>query len=739
MPRIPGKYVVVLIYAALVLTTLAVFAVVYENEFISFDDDLYITANRMVQAGLTWKGVKWAFTTTHAYNWHPLTWLSHMLDCELFGLNAGAHHLTNVLFHIVNALLLFGILRRMTGAIWPSAFVAALFALHPVHVESVAWASERKDVLSSLFWMLTIGFHVRYVRRPRFITYLATILAFAVGLLAKQMLVTLPFVLLLLDYWPLRRLAFKAGHDGEAGPAANAVSARQCILEKLPLFILSVIAAATVYFVQQRTIVARSFGEYPLLYRIENALVAYVAYIGKMFLPARLAIFYPHLFQNLMAWQSVGSAMLLVCVTVVVLAKLRRSPYLAVGWFWYLGTLLPVIGLIQVGSQSMADRYTYLPSIGIFIMVAWHCAGISPSWRRRKVALAVSAGLVLAVLSVCTRLQLGHWRNNITLYKHAVTVVPDNSWAYSHLGHAWLEQRQQPVEAAKHFTEALRIVPNFPEAHSNLALALMQQGKLEDAIKHWSRAIELNPRYYRAHNNLGLALQQLGRTAQATEHFKLALEIKPDQAETHLNLGHAMVKLSDLEGAFKHYMEGLRINPQLVDARTYSNLGALLLRQGQLDEAVQHCTEALRIQPDNAEAHYNLARVRLEKGQLDDAVTHFYEALRLKPFYTAHVNNLAWILATHKDTKYYNPEGAVRLAERVCDLTKYENPSFLDTLAAAYAADGRFQLAVQTAEKALQLAQTLPAKQPIEDIQNHLALYRAGQPYVEPSQDPSSQ
>jgi tetratricopeptide (TPR) repeat protein len=651
MAKTRNKCIVFLIYVALAVTSLAAYARVYNNEFISFDDDMYVTANPHVQAGLTWKGVKWAFTTTHVYNWHPLTWLSHMLDCQLFGLNAGAHHMTSVLLHTANALLLFGILKSMTGALWPSAFVAALFALHPVHVESVAWASERKDLLSSLFWMLTIGSYVRYVRRPRFITYLATTLAFAVGLLAKQMLVTLPFVLLLLDYWPLGRLTFKRGRPRKLDQTVAVVSARRCILEKLPLIILSVIAAAIVYLVQQRTIVWRSFKAYPLLYRIENALVAYVAYIGKMVWPGRLAIFYPHLYEDLQAWQSLGAASLLVFITVVVLCKARRCPHLVVGWLWYLGTLVPVIGLIQVGAQSMADRYTYIPYIGIFIMVAWEAAEVMKSWRWRKVALGVSAGLVLSALAACTWLQLGHWRNNIALYRHAVTAVPNNWWAYNHLGHAFLK-KQQPAEAAENFAEALRIAPGFPDAHYNLGLALFGLGKIQDAIEQWRQAIVYDRRYYKAHNNLGLALRQLGKTDQAIQQYQLALQINPNYAE----------------------------------------------------------------------AHYNLARAMLDIGNINDAITHFYDALRLAPVYVGHVNNLAWVLATHKHTKYYNPKAA----------------SLLDTLAAAYAADGRFQLAVQTAEKALALAQTSTAKQPIEDIRKHLQLYRASRPYIEPSKKPPS-
>jgi tetratricopeptide (TPR) repeat protein len=592
MGKTRNKYIVFLIYVALAVTSLAAYARVYNNEFISFDDDMYITTNPHVQVGLTWKGVKWAFTTTHVYNWHPLTWLSHMLDCQLFGLNAGAHHMTSVLLHIANALLLFGILKSMTGALWPSAFVAALFALHPAHVESVAWASERKDVLSSLFLMLTIAFYVRYVRRPGFAAYLATIIAFAVGLMSKQMLVTLPFVLLLLDYWPLGRLAFKKGHPQDLDQTVAVVSARRCILEKLPLIILSVIAAATVCLVQQRTIVWRSFKAYPLLYRIENAMAAYVIYVGKMVWPGRLAIFYPHLGEDLQTWQSLGAALLLVFITVVVLRKARRCPHLVVGWLWYLGTLVPVIGLIQVGAQSMADRYTYIPYIGIFIMVAWEAAEVMKSWRWRKVALGVSAGLVLGALTACTWLQLGHWRNNIALYRHAVAVTSNNWWAYNHLGHAFLE-KQQPAEAAEHFTEALRIAPGFPDAHSNLALALFQQGKVEGAIRHWNRTLKIVPDHYKSHNNLGLTLLSLGRTEQAAEHFKQVLKVRPNQAETHLNLGHALVKLSDLDAAFDHYVKGLQINPGLADGRTHSNLGVLYMQRGRFDEAINHST-ALR-------------------------------------------------------------------------------------------------------------------------------------------------
>jgi hypothetical protein len=398
MDKTPEKYWVLCIYAALALSTFVVFWQVRHNEFISFDDDSYIFNNSQVKAGLTREGLIGAFTKIHVYNWHPLVLVSLMLDWQLFGSNAGGHHVTNLVFHIANTLLLFEVLRRMTHTLWQSAFVAALFALHPLHVESVAWASERKDVLSTLFWILTMWAYVRYAERPNIVRYLLVILTFCLGLMAKQMLVTLPFVLLLLDYWPLGRLGIKK--RSFRGSAPVAVSVRRCILEKVPLLILSAIAAVTVYLALHYTGIVKSFVKYPLFYRIENAVVAYAVYIGKMFWPCHLAIFYPHPEGDLTIWQVTGAIFLLAIITIGVILKRKQCPYLIVGWLWYLGTLVPVIGLVQIGLHAYADRYTYMTLTGLFIIIAWGIPDIVRRLKYHKTILSLSAVVLLVVLGV---------------------------------------------------------------------------------------------------------------------------------------------------------------------------------------------------------------------------------------------------------------------------------------------------------------------------------------------------
>jgi tetratricopeptide (TPR) repeat protein len=655
------KLCVLLIYLALALSTLMVFWQVRHHEFITFDDQRYIVENDQVKAGLTLEGLIWAWTKAHAYNWHPLTWMSHMLDCEFYGLEPGGHHFTNLLFHVTNALLLLFVLNRITGNLWSSVFVAATFALHPLHVESVAWASERKDVLSTLFWILTMAAYLRYVERPEIKRYLLMILLFAIGLTAKQMLVTLPFVLLLLDYWPLGRLILKKHNPTTPGPVIAPVSVRRCILEKLPLFVLSLIAGLVVYCIQESAEMVKAATYYPFTWRVGNALVTYVAYIKNMFWPAHLAIFYPHPCGGLPAWKIAAAALSIVFITTAVFRNLSRQPYLAVGWLWYLVTLLPVIGLVQVGLQSMADRYTYIPLTGLFMIVAWGVPDLVARLRYRKVILSLFATGLLSASAVTTWHQVRHWQNSITLYTHAADVVQDNWWAANNLG-VVLSRKNRLNEAVVYFTDALHIQPRYFEAHINLGAILMRQGKYNQAIAH----------YYEA------------------------MRIRPDLATAHEHLAHT------------------------------------LRGQGKFDEAIKCYIEALRIEPDSASIHNNLGYTLVLQGDLEEAVKHFTEALRLKPDWVDPMNNLALILALYKEAEFHNPAEAIRLAERVCEFTDYEQPDAMYTLAVAYAAGGRFSDAVTTAEKALALAQSLQQAELIEGIQNRLLLYKAGKPYVEP-------
>ncbi len=608
MDKRPNKFHILCISGALALVTLSVFWQVRSHEFISFDDNMYIYNNSQVTAGLTRGSIVWAFTTTHAFNWHPLTWMSHMLDCELYGLDAGGHHFTNVLFHIANAVLLLLVLNRMTGSLWSSAFVAAAFALHPLHVESVAWASERKDVISTFFWMLTMWAYVRYVKRRQVKRYMVIILVFALGLMAKQMLVTLPFVLLLLDYWPLGRLNF------EKQSFRN--SARECIVEKLPLLLLSAIASIVIYFIQHAADIVKSTKEYPLSGRITNALVAYVTYIGKMLWPIHLAIFYPHPGKDLPVRQSVGAALLLVLITATVFWKIRRRPYFAVGWLWYLGTLVPVIGLVQIGLQAFADRYTYVPLIGLFIIIAWGAPDILTRLRYRKAVLSVTASLLLLIMSVMSWFQVSYWRNGMTLYGHATQVFPNNTWTRYYLGEE-LVLRGRYDEAIEHFKESLRLDPDCAHTKHSLGNALLQQGRFDEAIKVYDELLPKLP------DNIEAAeIPDVGPVKEG----KL-WEIIKVYTRARVNLGIALSQKGRLDEAIKHYNEALRIRPDFAEAHT--NLGHALARQGRLDEAIKHYAEALRLDPTSIESHYYLAHALYGQGRVNEAITIAEKALKL--------------------------------------------------------------------------------------------------------------
>jgi tetratricopeptide (TPR) repeat protein len=596
MDKSQNKHWVYLIYLTLALATLVVYWQVHNYGFVNYDDLTYVSKNQNIQSGITWESVKWAFATGHAGNWHPLTWISHMLDWQLFGTNAGWHHLTSLLLHIANALLLFAVLKRMTNTLWRSAFVAAVFALHPLHVESVAWIAERKDVLSTFFWMLTMAAYLRYVQRPGPVRYLLALLFFAMGLMAKPMLVTLPFVLLLLDYWPLGRLQFgqNVKHLGrQRSKSTNAVSQRRplyhLLWEKVPFLAISTISSVVTFLVQRS---AGAVKEASFTIRIANAFVSYGKYIGKTIWPSRLAMFYPYPDKADLIWQAVVFASLLVIISVAVVCLMRRRRYLLTGWLWYLGTLVPVIGLVQVGDQALADRYSYIPLTGLFIIIAWGVSDLIAKWRFRKPALAASAIAVLLALSICAHRQQRHWRNTTTLCEHAFEVTRDNY-----------------------------------VAHFSMAGDLLRQGKTNQAIVHYRRSLQIKPTYFKVLGSLAIAFRRQGRT--------------------------------------------------------------------------------------------------------DLAVKYYQQAVRYKPDWVFPINNLAWIRATHKEANFRNPKEAVRLAQRACELTRYRNPSILDTLAAAYAAAGRFTDAVATAQKALELAQSSNEELP-EKIQNRLRLYKAGRPYIQP-------
>jgi tetratricopeptide (TPR) repeat protein len=672
---------------ALTLTTAAVFYQVCTYDFINLDDADYVYENLNIQAGITPKAIKWALTTGYASNWHPLTWLSHMLDWQLFGPKAGGHHLTNLIFHIANTLLLFIVLKQMTHKLWPSAFVAVLFALHPLHVESVAWVAERKDVLSTFFWMLTMWAYVRFVSRPKIASYLLIVVFFALGLISKPMLVTLPFVLLLLDYWPLDRFSPKRRKAGLK------YSLPYLLIEKTPLFAMT-LASCIVTFIIQKKGGAMEWEKYGLLIRLANASISYLQYINKMIWPARLAILYPHPNQNVSILYAMVSAVLLLAVTIFIFRFAKEHRYLVVGWLWYLGTLVPVIGLIQVGVQARADRYTYITLTGLFIIIAWGLPDLLAKWRYKKIALGLAALLIILVMSICTHFQLCHWQNSLTLFQHALDVTKDNY-----------------------------------VVHFCIAGPLREQGKLNETIYHYSEAIRIKPNYTKAIINLGIALDEAGRIDEAIGEYQKCLQITPGEPMALNNLGIALSEQGKFDEAVKCFTEALRVKPDFANAHT--NIGYVLTLQGNLNEAVVHFAEALRLDPHSAKAHYYLGQVLTQKGKINEALTHYEEALRLKPDWFELMNNLAWFLVASGETTIHNTDKAIRLAQRACELTNYKEPHTLDTLAVAYAAAGDFSKAIETAEKALELCQSPEQNTLKEEIESRLVLYKAGKPYIE--------
>jgi hypothetical protein len=496
-----------LICLVLVLATSAVYWHVTGHDFVNLDDDVYVYENRHVQNGLTSDSIIWAFTTTRAGFKIPLTWLSLMLDFELYGLNAGGYHLTNLLLHIANVLLVFFILKLMTGALWRSAFVAALFALHPLHVESVAWVTERKDVLSILFWLLTMWAYLGYVERPGMRRYLLMIVSFTLGLMAKPMLVTLPFVLLLLDYWPLGR--FQVGQSADAPESSVQApiksgqpmsSVLSLVWEKTPLFALAAVSSVVTFLAQKSAEALVHFETWPITIRIANGLVSYVKYLGKMIWPRSLAVFYPHPGHSLPIWKAAGAGVLLLCISILVLRGARRYPYLVVGWLWYIGTLVPVIGFVQSGLQAMADRFTYIPLIGLYIIIAWGVPEIVPRWPHRKLYLATLSTTLFLFLMALTWKQVQYWKNSISLFEHTLEVTSNNWLVNIDLG-TELYREGRTDDAIKHYLEALRIKPDNAEAHNNLGIALDREGRTDDAIKHYLEALRIRPDYAKAHDN----------------------------------------------------------------------------------------------------------------------------------------------------------------------------------------------------------------------------------------------
>lgn len=616
--RFSQRQVLFLISAGIVILTVVAYEPIRHNDFVSYDDTAYITENPNVTGGITQESVIWAFTNSHMGNWHPLTMLSHMLDYEIFRLNPLGHHFINVLFHILNALLIFWILTSITGAMWPSAFVAAVFALHPLQVESVAWAAERKTVLSGFFWFLTIAAYIWYAKRRGIGRYILLFMVYALCIMTKPVVATLPMVLLLLDYWPLERFNL------ERHPAEKSVPLSWIFIEKIPLLVLSAILSIATIAAQKNVGAFIPVDAVPLGYRIANMFFSYTKYIGKTIWPSRLAAFYPYPNATFLTTAATICAPLLVLISVIIIYAGRRRKYAAMGWLWYIGTLVPMIGLIQVGEQGIADRYMYIPILGLLVIVAWVVRNFVSNRPRWKAAVSVLAAVALLSAVIVTQTQVRYWQNSMSL-----------------------------------FGNALKVTKNNHVAEKGYGSALFAAGRLDEAIVHLRNALKTHPGYIAAG----------------------------------------------------------------------SELGRVYLKQGKFNEATTCFNELLKRNKNNAELYENIGNAYVQSGKYDLAVRNWAKALDLKPNTTEILNNLAWTLATTGDVSVQDANKAIELAQRACELTGYKNPTFLDTLAAAYAAAGRFDDAVKTAKQALDIAKSGGQEDLINEIQNHIKLYQAGQPY----------
>ena len=621
------------------LLSAAVFTVYWQVigfEFINLDDPRYVTENPTIKQGITLQGIRWAFTSVYAANWHPLTWISHMLDVQLFGMNPGMHHLVNVFFHIINTLLLFFVFQGMTGAILKSAAVAALFALHPLHVESVAWVSERKDVLSTFFWMLTMMGYMWYVKSRNLTRYLIVVFSYILGLLSKPMLVTLPFVLLLLDFWPLKRVNLfqainKATDKGESIVGFNSRWSGPSIilLDKIPLILLALISSVITFFAQKSWGAVVSSRYYlPIGIRIANAANSYIAYLGKMFWPINLAVFYPYpdVFHP---YNIVLCFSIFLLITVLVLIAAKSLPYLMVGWLWYLGTLVPVIGIVQVGSQSMADRYTYIPLIGIFIIVVWGLSDIVGRWSYGKAALGGISMVVFVFLTWTTWEQISFWKNSETLFRHALQVTKNNDLAHLQFGYTLLHKGD--VDGAiKYYREALRINPANPKAYIDLGDAHRERKDIKTAIGYYLKGLEIDPNNADAHTTLAELLAGVGNTDEAIKHFNEALKIDHGSIEANNNLGNLMSRKGNYDEAIKHYTEALSIDPHQADV--YNNLGPTFIYKSNIKKAIEYYNDALREKPDYTEAAKHLNNAMIYKKRLEELLMRTQKSMKVNPY-----------------------------------------------------------------------------------------------------------
>jgi Tfp pilus assembly protein PilF len=716
--RQTDSYAALLAGLSLVVATFVVYYPVVNNRFFNLDDDEYVARNRRVQAGLTWENICWTFTSATAANWHPLTMLSLLIDCEFSAKDPqtgrpvpSLFHLTNLLLHTASAFVLFWVLKRMTGCLWRSAWVAALFALHPLHVESVAWVAERKDVLSGLFWMLSLLAYVRYVEAPGWQRSFIVTLMMALGLLAKSMLVSLPFVFLLIDYWPLGRLFKEEGGRRKepsvvrgtrpvagSGPGTTDFG---FLFEKIPFFALTGLFCVITMWTQWHWRALRSFGDIPLTLRLQNIPVAYVVYLRKMIWPFDLAPFYPFPGSGVAAWETALALLFLTAVTVLVWTERRRRPYLIGGWLWYVVTLTPVIGLVQVGDQAYADRYSYIPLVGIFVMVAWGVADLWTAWTTRRVGIAVLAACVIAACAILTRVQVGRWSDSVRLWRHTLEVAPDNYLAHHSLGVA-LNLEGKKAEAMEHFLAAVTFNPKYAPARTHLARSLVEQGQRAAAAENLRIALEHDPGYEPAHALLGRLCLLDDQIDEAVNHFREALRIAPDDADVHFDLGEALSAQGNYEEAVREMDSGTRLAPRF--AQGHYQLGLALGRMKRWPEAAAVLGRALELDPSQLSVRCDLALALQEMGETQKAADLYAQATQMQPDWTTQFNTFAWSCLDSKGLRLHKSNRALELAMEVCQATGYRNPAFLETLATAYAATGHIAKGQETAQKAVELA-----------------------------------
>jgi protein O-mannosyl-transferase len=673
-----------LIGLLLALVTLLVYLPVTRHGFLNYDDNDYVTENPAVQNGLGWAAIQWAFTTQHAGNWHPLTWLSHTNDCSLFGLNAGAHHVVNVLFHAANAALLFGLLLRLTGALWPAAFVAALFAWHPLHVESVAWIAERKDVLSTFFALLTLLAYTRYaqkhgagdkdradngttrenkIQNPASLFYWLALGFFALGLMAKPMLVTLPFVMLLLDYWPLGRIAEcgvrSANLRNATRPSTLNPQLSTLLVEKWPFFLLTAVSCGVTVITQRNAEGIIPLEDFPAVSRLENVPTAYARYLLKTIWPANLAVIYP-LSPNISSLALVTSLAILISLSVAAGLACKRSPYFPVGWLWFLGTLVPVIGLVQVGIAALADRYTYFPLVGVFIAVAFAARDLANRFSVPKPAVATAAFLALAACLVLTERQLRYWHDSESLFRHALAVTKDNGMA-----------------------------------HLNLGTVFQETGRLNEALAEYRAAARRLPGYFHVHNNLGSVLDDLGRPEEALAEYRLTLQLRPNLPAVHEGIGIVYAELGRFAEAMNEFTNAAQLDPAY--SWPYFQMGQVLLKQGRDPEAMEKFRAALRIDPDNFQILAHVARV----------------------------------LAADENPAVRDGQTALAYAVKANILSDGSRSFVLDALGMACAEAGHFDDARKAAEKAIALAAAAGRQSDVASMQQRLEFYRNLQPWRE--------